>query len=148
MKHVKILLVEDNDGDIVLTKEAFLEAKLLNEIAVAKDGEQALDYLYRRDHYEHDNNWILPDLILLDINLPKISGLEVLSEIKQHQHLKIIPVIMLTTSQSEKDILASYQHYANCYITKPVDLGKFLEVVRTIENFWISIVKLPHADNR
>jgi len=147
MKHVKILLVEDNDGDIVLTKEAFLEAKLLNEITVAKDGEQALDYLHRREHHEHDEHWMLPDLILLDINLPRISGLEVLSEIKQHRHLKIIPVIMLTTSENEKDILASYQHYANCYITKPVDLTKFLEVVRTIENFWISIVKLPHADN-
>ena len=143
MKHVKILLVEDNDGDIVLTKEAFLEAKLLNEIAVAKDGEQALDYLHRRDHYEQDSNWILPDLILLDINLPKISGLEVLSEIKQHQQLKIIPVIMLTTSENEKDILASYQHYANCYITKPVDLEKFIDVIHTVEDLWISIVQLP-----
>lgn len=143
MKHFNILLVEDNEGDIVLTKEAFMEAKLQNEIAVAKDGEQALDYLHRREHYENDNKWILPDLILLDINLPKISGLEVLSEIKRHHHLKVIPVIMLTTSESESDIMASYQHHANCYITKPVDLAKFLEVVRTIENFWISIVKLP-----
>jgi two-component system, chemotaxis family, response regulator Rcp1 len=143
MRHVNILLVEDNEGDIVLTKEAFMEAKLKNEIAVVKDGEQALDYLHRRELYENDNKWILPDLILLDINLPKISGLEVLSEIKRHQHLKRIPVIMLTTSESETDILASYQHHANCYITKPVDLARFLEVVRTIENFWISIVKLP-----
>lgn len=147
MRHVNILLVEDNEGDIVLTKEAFTEAKLKNDISVAKDGEQALDYLHRREGYEQDKNWIMPDLILLDINLPKISGLEVLSEIKQHPHLKIIPVIMLTTSESETDILASYQHYANCYITKPVDLGKFLDVVRRIENFWISIVKLPHVDN-
>lgn len=147
MKHVNILLVEDNEGDIVLTREAFMEARMQNEIAVVKDGEQALDYLHRRERYEHDDNWILPDLILLDINLPKISGLEVLTEIKQHQHLKIIPVIMLTTSESETDIMASYQHYANCYITKPVDLARFLEVVRTIENFWISIVKLPPVEN-
>lgn len=147
MKHVNILLVEDNEGDIVLTKEAFMEAKLQNEIAVAKDGEQALDYLHRREHHENDNKWILPDLILLDINLPKISGLEVLAEIKRHHHLKVIPVIMLTTSESESDIMASYQHHANCYITKPVDLAKFLEVVRTIENFWISIVKLPPVEN-
>lgn len=143
MKAVNILLVEDNDGDILLTKEAFYEAKLHNEIAVVKDGEAALDYLYRREKYEHDEAWTLPDMILLDINLPKVSGLEVLAEIKKDAQLKIIPVIMLTTSESEKDIMTSYRHYANCYITKPVDLNKFLDVVKTIENFWISIVKLP-----
>lgn len=143
MKAVNILLVEDNDGDILLTREAFYEAKLQNEIAVVKDGEAALDYLFRRDRHKDDNDWILPDMILLDINLPKISGLEVLAEIKRDERLKVIPVIMLTTSENEKDIMASYKYYANCYITKPVDLNKFLEVVKTIENFWISIVKLP-----
>jgi two-component system, chemotaxis family, response regulator Rcp1 len=144
MKAVNILLVEDNDGDILLTKEAFNEAKLKNEIAVVKDGEAALDYLFRREKYENDDTWALPDMILLDINLPRVSGLEVLAEIKRDAQLKVIPVIMLTTSESEKDIMTSYRHYANCYITKPVDLDKFLDVVKTIENFWISIVKLPH----
>jgi two-component system, chemotaxis family, response regulator Rcp1 len=143
MKAVNILLVEDNDGDILLTKEAFHEAKLQNEIAVVKDGEAALDYLFRRNGYKNDVSWTLPDMILLDINLPKIGGLEVLAEIKGDAQLKVIPVIMLTTSESERDIMTSYRHYANCYITKPVDLNKFLDVVKTIENFWISIVKLP-----
>lgn len=145
MKAVNILLVEDNDGDILLTKEAFNEAKLRNDIAVVKDGEAALDYLFRREKYENDATWTLPDMILLDINLPKVNGLDVLSEIKRDAQLKVIPVIMLTTSESEKDIMTSYRHYANCYITKPVDLNKFLDVVKTIENFWISIVKLPYT---
>lgn len=137
MKEVHILLVDDNEGDIILTKEALKEAKIKNNISVAMDGQEALDVL--RGTAEN----LLPDLILLDINLPKIDGLEVLTSIKQDNRLKMIPVIMLTTSSSERDILKSYTNYANCFITKPVDLNRFMEVVRTIEDFWISIVKLP-----
>lgn len=134
MKEVKILLIEDNEGDILLTMEALKEAKIKNEICVARDGQEALDIL---------NGPALPDLILLDINLPKIDGLEVLAIIKKDDRLKKIPVIILSTSSAESDILTSYNNYANCFITKPVDLIKFIEVVKTIEDFWISIVKLP-----
>jgi two-component system, chemotaxis family, response regulator Rcp1 len=135
MKEVHILLVEDNEGDIILTKEALKEAKIKNEVSVAMDGQEALQMLY--------NASSLPDIILLDINLPKIDGLEVLSTIKKDERLKKIPIIMLSTSSSERDISASYNNYANCFITKPVDLSKFLDVIKTIEDFWISIVKLP-----
>lgn len=134
MREAKILLVEDNEGDIILTKEALKEAKIKNEICVAMDGQQALDIL---------NGPELPDMILLDINLPKVDGLEVLSTIKKDDRLKKIPVIMLSTSSAESDISTSYNNHANCFITKPVDLLHFMEVVKTIEDFWISIVKLP-----
>ncbi|MEI9946845.1 MAG: response regulator [Chitinophagaceae bacterium] len=134
MKEVKILLVEDNEGDILLTREALKEARIKNEIRVAMDGQEALDILSGDE---------LPDLILLDINLPKIDGLEVLATIKKDDRLKRIPVIVLSTSSAESDISASYNNYANCFITKPVDLAKFIGVVKTIEDFWISIVKLP-----
>ena len=130
-----ILLVEDNEGDIVLTKEALREARIGNEVRVARDGQEALDMLRLTDS--------LPHLILLDINLPKIDGLELLGIIKNDEDLKRIPVIMLSTSSAEKDILHSYASHANCFITKPVDLAKFMEVVKSIEAFWISIVKLP-----
>ena len=129
-----ILLVEDNEGDIVLTKEALREARIGNEVRVARDGQEALDMLRNTDN--------LPQLILLDINLPKMDGLELLL-IKKDERLKRIPVIMLSTSSAEKDILHSYANHANCFITKPVDLAKFMEVVKSIETFWISIVKLP-----
>ncbi|MEO8403048.1 MAG: response regulator [Chitinophagaceae bacterium] len=135
MNHVKILLVEDNEGDIILTKEALKEGKLKNEIVVARDGEAALELLA--------NTAVLPDLILLDINLPKLNGLEVLAAIKKDDRLKMIPVIMLSTSSAEKDIITSYNSHANCFITKPVDLTSFIDVIRSIEDFWISIVKLP-----
>jgi two-component system, chemotaxis family, response regulator Rcp1 len=135
MKEVHILLVEDNEGDIILTREALKEARIKNEIIVARDGEEALELLHTTSS--------LPDIILLDINLPKINGLEVLANIKNNDRLKSIPVIMLSTSSSERDITNSYHNHANCFITKPVDLNKFMELVKSIEDFWISIVKLP-----
>lgn len=140
MSEIHILLVEDNEGDIVLTMEALKEAKLRNKISVVRDGEEALEFLYKRGKFVNEAS---PQLILLDINLPKINGKEVLIAIKNDEALKKIPVVILTTSSSEKDILDSYNNYANCYITKPVDLDKFIEVIHTIEDFWISIVQLP-----
>jgi two-component system, chemotaxis family, response regulator Rcp1 len=138
--HIHILLVEDNEGDIVLTLEAFKEAKVHNKISVVRDGEEAMAFLFRQGQYKDAE---IPHLILLDINLPKIDGKEVLQQIKADEALRKIPVIMLTTSSSEMDILDSYNNYANCYITKPVDLNKFIEVIHTVEEFWISIVQLP-----
>lgn len=142
MQNVHILLVEDNEGDIVLTLEALSDAKLKNQVSVVRDGAEALDYLNDRKITPH----LLPDLILLDINLPKIDGKEVLQTIKNDHALKKIPVVMLTTSSSELDITDSYNLHANCFITKPVDLNKFFNVVRVIEDFWITIVKLPSKD--
>lgn len=133
-------MVEDNEGDILLTREALEEAKIVNRISVAYDGIEALEFLKKRAPFGDGET---PDLILLDINLPRMDGTEVLGIIKNDPDLRRIPVIMLTTSSSEKDILVSYDNHANCYITKPVDLERFMEVVRTIEDFWISIVKLP-----
>lgn len=137
MNEVQILLVEDNDGDIILTQEALKEGKIKNKISVARDGEEAINLLNAASK--------LPDLILLDINLPKLNGFEVLSAIKTNDRLKAIPVIMLSTSGADKDVLTSYNNYANCFITKPVDFTRFMEVVRTIENFWVSLVKLPRS---
>jgi two-component system, chemotaxis family, response regulator Rcp1 len=139
MKGIQILLVEDNEGDIVLTLEALSEGKLKNQVSVVRDGAEALDYLYERKNTPA----LLPDLILLDINLPKIDGKEVLQTIKNDNDLKTIPVVMLTTSSSDRDVKEAYDNHANCFITKPVDLNKFFEVVKVIEDFWISIVKLP-----
>lgn len=138
MQQIHILLVDDNEGDILLTKEALDDARIINKISIASDGVEAIRFLRKRTKTSE-----MPDLILLDINLPKMDGTEVLGIIKNDPELKRIPVIMLTTSSAEKDILASYNNYANCYITKPVDLDRFMDVVRTIEDFWISIVKLP-----
>lgn len=135
MKEVQILLVEDNEGDIILTLEALKETRVRNQVSIARNGEKALAFLQEAS--------VLPDLILLDINLPKVDGLEVLQTIKSNERLKIIPVIMLSTSSSDRDVKASYMNHANCFISKPVDLGHFMEVVRTIENFWISIARLP-----
>jgi CheY-like chemotaxis protein len=140
MSEIHILLVEDNEGDIVLTLEALKEAKLKNKISVVRNGEEALDFVYRKGRFSDVE---IPQLILLDINLPKIDGKEVLYNIKTDPDLKKIPVVILTTSSSEKDILDAYNNYANCYITKPVDLDKFINVIHTIEDFWISIVQLP-----
>ncbi len=140
MTHIHILLVEDNEGDIVLTLEALEDAKIINEVTVKKDGAAALDYLF---DVSRNNRSALPDLVLLDINLPKIDGKEVLLQIKNDPILKSIPVVMLTTSSSELDILESYNSHANCYIIKPVDLNKFFTIVKAIENFWVTIVKLP-----
>jgi len=140
MKEIDILLVEDNEGDIILTLEALKEGKLKNSVAVARDGHIALDMLLKVHPYEDQ---VTPDLILLDINLPKMDGIEVLNQVKSHPTLKRIPVIMLTTSSAEADILKSYNNYANCYISKPVSLASFMEVIASIEDFWVSLVQLP-----
>jgi two-component system, chemotaxis family, response regulator Rcp1 len=140
IEEVKILLVEDNEGDIVLTLEGLREARIHNHVQVVKDGEQALHYLRKVGNFANAET---PNLILLDINLPRIDGKEVLLEIKNDPLLKRIPVVMLTTSESETDVLESYNNHANCYITKPVDYSKFMDVVHSIKDFWISIVHLP-----
>jgi chemotaxis family two-component system response regulator Rcp1 len=132
--------VDDNEGDILLTREALEDARIINKISIAYDGVEALMFLRAS---QASGMQYMPDLILLDINLPKMDGAELLSIVKSDPDLRRIPVIMLTTSSAEKDILSSYDNYANCYITKPVDLDRFMDVVRTIEDFWISIVKLP-----
>lgn len=137
---LEILLVEDNEGDIRLTIEAFKEAKIRNHIRVVRDGEEALAYLKKEAAYADVQT---PDIILLDINLPKVDGKEVLHIMKNDPILKSIPVIMLTTSSSESDVQESYLNHANSYVIKPVDLDKFMEVIRSIEEYWISIVKLP-----
>jgi chemotaxis family two-component system response regulator Rcp1 len=137
---IEILLVEDNPGDVRLTIEALKEGKVANEINVAADGVEALAFLRREGKYE---NAPKPDLILLDLNLPKKNGREVLAEIKKDAHLKCIPVVVLTSSQAEKDIVTTYNLHANCYITKPVDFDQFIKVVKSIENFWFKVVKLP-----
>ncbi|QGR00369.1 response regulator [Paenibacillus psychroresistens] len=137
---VEILLVEDNPGDIRLIVEVLKDGKIKNNLSVVEDGEQALAYLLREGIY---TDAIVPDIILLDLNLPKINGTEVLAEIKKHPLLKHIPVIILTTSEAEQDILRAYDLHANCYITKPVNLDQFLNVVRSIEEFWLTIVKIP-----
>ena len=141
MKPIHILLVEDNEGDILLTTEALHEGKILNKLTVLRDGKQAIDYL---SEMVEQANSELPDFILLDINLPKKNGHEVLQFIKTNRKLKHIVVIMLTTSSAETDIYRAYNSYANCYITKPVDAGDFLAAISAIENFWINIVKLPN----
>jgi two-component system, chemotaxis family, response regulator Rcp1 len=140
MKDIHILLIEDNEGDIVLTRESLAEARIRNKLFVVTDGEMALDFLFKKNEY---SNADMPDLVLLDINLPKINGLEVLKRIKMDEHLKAIPVVMLTTSEAERDILEAYKNYVNCYIAKPINLEKFIDIIKTIENFWLHIVKLP-----
>ena len=137
---IEILLVEDSPGDVRLTREAFKDAKVHINLHVALDGAEAMDFLNRKG--EHPNA-PRPDLILLDLNLPKKDGREVLEEIKESPTLKSIPVVVLTTSASDADVLRSYKLHANCYITKPVGLDGFLEVVKSIDNFWLTVVKLP-----
>jgi CheY-like chemotaxis protein len=138
---IEVLLVEDSPGDVRLTREAFRDAKVHINLHVATDGTKAMAFLNREG--EHANA-PRPDLVLLDLNLPKKDGREVLQEIKESHTLKSIPVVILTTSSSEADILKSYRLHANCYITKPVGLDGFLTVVKSIDNFWLSVVKLPH----
>ena len=137
---IEILLVEDSPGDVRLTQEALRAAKVQNNLTIVSDGVEATSFLLRQGKYADAPR---PDLVLLDLNLPKKSGREVLEEIKLDPSLKSIPVVILTTSAAEEDILRSYQLHANCYITKPVDLDQFLKVVKTIDNFWLAIVKLP-----
>ncbi len=140
MRPIEILLVEDNPGDVRLTQEALGEAKVRNNLAVARDGVEALSYLRREPPFE---DAVRPDLVLLDLNLPRKDGREVLSEIKADPALRRLPVVVLTTSSAEKDVLESYNLHANCYITKPVDLDQFVGIVSSIEGFWLTIVKLP-----
>jgi two-component system response regulator len=139
-KPVNILLVEDNPGDVRLTREGFKEGKVYNNLYVAEDGEEALALLSHEGKYANIPH---PDIILLDLNLPKKDGSEVLSEIKGDPELRKIPVIILTTSRAEEDILKTYNLHANCYITKPVDFDEFIHIAKSIKNFWLSIVKLP-----
>jgi CheY-like chemotaxis protein len=140
MRRIHILLVEDNEGDILLTTDALEEGKIINKVSVVKDGKLAIDFLNNKEPYVDAE---IPNLILLDINLPKKNGHEVLKYIKGSEKFRHIPIIMLTTSSSEKDIHEAYNQYANCFITKPVDVDEFMEAVTKIESFWISIVQLP-----
>jgi CheY-like chemotaxis protein len=139
-KPVDILLIEDNPADVRLVQEVLREAKVHHSLHLSQDGEEAMSYLRREKRYGDAPR---PDLILLDLHLPGKDGYEVLAEIKADEDLKRIPVVVLTVSEAKKDILKSYQLHANCYITKPVDLEQFITVVESIENFWLSIVKLP-----
>jgi CheY-like chemotaxis protein len=137
---VEILLVEDNAGDVRLTIEALREGKVRNHLHVARDGVEALAFLRREGDFAEA---VRPDLVLLDLNLPKKDGREVLAEIKSDESLRRIPVVVLTTSKAEEDILHTYDLHANCYITKPVDLEQFIAVVKSIDDFWLTVVKLP-----
>lgn len=140
LNDVNILLVEDNPGDVELTLEAFSEAKLKNPIHVVNDGVEAMAFLRKEGQYSNEPT---PDLILLDLNMPRKDGREVLTEIRNDPVLTIIPVIILTTSDNELDILRSYELHANCYIKKPVDFEKFVDVIKKVEGFWLSVVRLP-----
>ena len=140
MRPIEILLVEDNLGDIRLAQEALKEAKVLNQLFPSTNGEEALAFLRRQGPYANASR---PDLIFLDLNLPKKDGREVLAEIKADPDLRRIPVVILTSSAAEEDILKTYDLHANCYVSKPVDLERFIAVVKTIEEFWVSIVRLP-----
>lgn len=140
MRPIEILLVEDSPTDILLAREALDHAKVLNNLYVVNDGVEAMDYLHRRGEYE---NAVRPDLVLLDLNLPRKDGRAVLQEIKSDDNLKRLPVVVLTTSKAEEDIHRAYGSHANCYITKPVDFEQFADVVKAIETFWFTIVELP-----
>lgn len=137
---IEILLVEDNPGDVRLTQEAFKDGKVVNNLHVVNDGVEAMAFLRREGQYA---NAVKPDLILLDLNMPRKSGREVLAEIKADEYLRRIPVVVLTTSSAEKDVLGAYNLHANSYITKPVDLDQFISIVESISEFWLAIVQLP-----
>ncbi len=139
---VEILLVEDNRADVRLTEEALREAKVRNHLHIARDGEEAMDFLQGRGRFVGVPR---PDIILLDLNLPKKDGREVLAEVKADPSLRRIPVVVLTTSRADEDIAKTYDLHVNCYITKPVDLDRFLDVIKAIDNFWLTIVTLPEA---
>jgi len=142
---VDVLLVEDNPGDVRLTREALKEAKIAVNLSVANDGLEAMKMLRQEAPYSGQP---LPDLVLLDLNMPRMDGREVLRLIKTDEKLKRIPVVVLTTSAAEKDILQAYGMHANCYITKPVELDQFMEIIKSIEGFWLTVVKLPKAPNQ
>jgi CheY-like chemotaxis protein len=144
-KPIEILLVEDNPGDYRLAMEVFKEAKVNNNMHIVTDGVEAIKFLKKEGEYIDSPR---PDLILLDLNLPKKDGKEVLSEIKDDDNLKRIPVVILTVSSAEEDIVKSYNLHANAYITKPINLDQFINVVRSIEDFWLSIVKLPNGESK
>lgn len=143
-KHIEILLVEDNPGDRRLTQEALMESKLMNNLHFVTDGVEAMEYLRKTGLY---HNAQTPDIILLDLNLPRKNGLEVLSEIREDPKLKVIPVVVFTSSKAEEDIIKTYDRHANCYIQKPIDFEQFIKVVKSIEDFWFTIVKLPSGYN-
>ena len=140
LKLVEILLIEDNPGDARLTQEALKDGKVKNNLHIVYDGEEATDFLFKRNQHK---NAPRPDLILLDLNLPKKNGQEVLAEIKADESLRSIPVIILTISKQEQDIIRSYNLHANCFLIKPIDLNQFFEVIKSIEDFWLTLVKLP-----
>jgi CheY-like chemotaxis protein len=145
MKNAHILLVEDNEGDIILTQEVFKSSGLNNPISIARDGEEALDFLYQRNKLSGAER---PDLILMDINIPKINGKEVLTLIKKDNDLKTIPVIMLSTSSDDKDIMESYRNHANCFITKPINFNDFSKAVVEIKNFWFTLATVYTKDKK
>ena len=142
VKPIEVLLVEDDPGDVVMTREALAESKVMNALSVVSDGEDAMRFLRRQPPYEDAPR---PGLVLLDLNLPRLDGREVLGQIKSDPDLRRIPVVVLTTSQAEEDVLRSYDLHANAFVTKPVDFDRFLEVVRQVDNFYISVVSLPHT---
>lgn len=137
---IDVLLVEDDPGDVLMTREAFEENKVANRLAVVSDGAEAMEYLRREGRYADAPT---PDLVLLDLNLPKMDGREVLAAMKSDENLRSIPVVVLTTSEAEEDVLRSYSLHANAYVTKPVDFARFIEVVRQIDDFFVSVVRLP-----
>jgi len=139
-KVIDILLVEDNPGDVRLAQEALKESKVRNKLYVVEDGVEAMAFLRRQGRHADAPR---PDLILLDLNLPRKSGREVLAEVKTDSDLRRIPVVVLTVSKAEEDIIKCYDHHANCYITKPLDFSQFMEVTKSVEDFWLNIVKLP-----
>lgn len=137
---IEVLLVEDSPSDARLTQEAFKDGKIRNNLTLVTDGAEAMAYLKREGKYA---DALRPDLVLLDLNLPKMDGREVLRRIKTDEDLKTIPVVILTTSEAEQDVVKAYEYHANCYIRKPVDLARFLEIITVVENFWLTVVKLP-----
>ncbi|GAA4631389.1 response regulator [Actinoallomurus vinaceus] len=142
IRPIEVLLVEDDPGDVVLTKEAFADNKVNNTLSIVSDGEEAMRFLRREDDYADAPR---PDLVLLDLNLPRMDGRQVLEAIKADDTLRTIPVVVLTTSEAEEDIVRSYRLHANAYVTKPVDLDQFIRVVRQIDDFFVSVVKLPRS---
>jgi chemotaxis family two-component system response regulator Rcp1 len=144
-KHIEILLVEDNPGDVTLITEALKDAKVYNTLHVARDGVEAMQYLH--DSLDPDSGVSRPGLILLDLNLPRKDGREVLKEAKSDEKLRSIPIVVMTTSKDEEDIIKAYDSQANCYITKPVDFDQLMKVVHTIEDFWLTLVQLPQGDD-
>ena len=140
---IQILMVEDNEGDVYLTTEAMKAAKVANHLSVVRDGQEALEFLHRQGQYASAPR---PDLILLDLNLPRRDGRQVLADIKSSPELRTIPVVILTSSKAEQDVIKAYDLHANCYITKPVDFTSLMEVVKSIENFWLTVVRLPNNE--